>query len=105
MEDAHMKEQGLDHAIVALTEAASRQEEVAAVQLMLTCGRHMITQSLLLFQQLETDEALADEDKVGVQLRVLQEASESLWHLHKRLSHTSRCLKAHQRDLQRLKNV
>ena len=100
-----MKEQGLDHAIVALTEAASRQEEVAAVQLMRTCGRHMITQSLLLFQQLETDEALADEDKVGVQLRVLQEASESLWHLHKRLSHTSRCLKAHQRDLQRLKNV
>jgi hypothetical protein len=50
MEDAYMKEQGLEHAIVALTEAASRREEVAAVQLMLTCGRHMITQSLLLFQ-------------------------------------------------------
>ena len=80
-----MKEQDLEHAIMAFTEAASRQAEVSAVQLMLRCGRHIITQSLLLFQQLGADEALAYEDKVGAQLRVLQEASESLWHLHKTL--------------------
>jgi hypothetical protein len=104
MEEVHMKQQGLEHAIPVLTEAASRQEEVAALQLALAWGRHMITQLLLLLQQLETDEALAYEDKAAVQLRALQDAGESLWHLHKTLRITCRRLKAHQPDLRQLKD-
>ena len=97
-----MKEQGHEHAIPALMEAASRQEEVAALQLVLAWGRHVITQLLPLLRQLETDEALAYEDKVAVQLRALQEAEESFWHLHNTLRTTCRRLKTHQRDLRQL---
>jgi hypothetical protein len=104
MEEAYMKQQGLEQAIPALTEAASRQEEVAAIQLALAWGRHMTTQGLLLLQQLEMDEALAYEDKVAVQLAVLQEATESFWLLHKTLRATCRRLRAHQRDLRSLKD-
>jgi hypothetical protein len=102
MEETDMKQQGLEQAIPALTEAASRQEEVAAIQLALAWGRHMTTQLLLLLQQLERDEALAYEDKVAVQLPVLQETTESLWLLHKTLRATCRRLRGHQRDLQQL---
>ncbi len=103
MEEAHMKQQSLEYAIPALTEAASRQEEVAAIQLALVWEGRVITQSFLLFQQLEADEALAYVDKVAVQLHALQESRESLWCLHKTLRATCRRLKAHQRDLRQLK--
>jgi hypothetical protein len=102
MEETDMKQQGLEHAISALTEAASRQEEVATTQLALAWGRHMTNQLLLLLQQLEMDEALAYEDKVAVQLPAPQETTESLWLLHKTLRATCRRLREHQRDLQQL---
>jgi hypothetical protein len=102
MEETDMKQQGLEQAIPALTEAASRQEEVAATQLALAWGRHMTDQLFLLLQRLEMDEALAYEDKVAVQLPVLQETTESLWLLHKTLRATCRRLSEHQRDLQQL---
>jgi hypothetical protein len=102
MEETEMKQQGLEQAIPALTEAASRQEEVAATQLALAWGRHMTDQLFLLLQQLEMDESLAYEDKVAVQLPVLQETTESLWLLHKTLRATCRRLRQHQRALQQL---
>jgi hypothetical protein len=104
MEEAHVKQQGLEQAVPALTEAVSRQEEVAAIQLALAWGRHMTNQWLLLLQRLEMDEALAYEDKVAVQVPVLQEATESLRLLHKTLRATCRRLRAHQRDLRQLKD-
>jgi hypothetical protein len=53
---------------------------------------------------LDTYEALAYEDKVAVQIRVLDEATNSLWHLHKRLLQANRMLKSHRKQLGRLKN-
>jgi hypothetical protein len=41
---------------------------------------------------------------VAVQMRVLDEATTNLWHLHKRLVQASRMLKVHQKQLGRIKN-
>jgi hypothetical protein len=51
--------------------------------------------------QLEAFEAMAYEQKVAAQVRTLDEATGSLWHLHKALVATRRQLERHQRDLHR----
>jgi hypothetical protein len=46
---------------------------------------------------------MAYEDKVAAQVHVLEEATSSLWHLHKALVRTNRTLKAHQHELKQIK--
>jgi len=50
-------------------------------------------------EQIEILETLAYEDKVTAQVRTLEEATSSLWHLHHSLVATRRLLKRHQQSL------
>jgi hypothetical protein len=55
-----------------------------------------------MWKQLEAHDALAYEDKVAAQMLILDEATSSLWHLHKALVRTNRTLKAHQQQLKQI---
>jgi hypothetical protein len=67
--------------------------------LALEWGHIVVTRLLKVWKQLEAPDGLAYEDKVAAQLHVLEEATSSLWHLHKALVRTNRTLKAHQQQL------
>jgi hypothetical protein len=62
-----------------------------------------VSRLLKIWKQLEVHESLAYEDKIAAQVRIMEEATSSLWHLHKALVRTNRTLKAHQRQLKHLK--
>jgi hypothetical protein len=94
-----MEEQGYGRAVADLTEAAAIQAEVAHDRLALEWAHVVVARLLNLWRQLEIPEALAYEDKVTAQVRSLDEATSSLWHLHKALVRTNRRLKAHQQQL------
>src|SRR4030095_7586802 len=51
------------------------------------------------WEQIENLDTLAYEDKVTAQVRTLEEATSSLWHLHHSLVATRRLLDHHQRSL------
>jgi hypothetical protein len=82
-----------------LTQAVAVQAEVAHDRLALEWGHIVVTRLLKVWKQLEAQDALAYEDKVAAQVHVLEEATSSLWHLHKALVRTNRTLKAHQQQL------
>jgi hypothetical protein len=63
----------------------------------------VVTRLLKVWKQLEAHDAMAYEDKVAAQVHILDEATSSLWHLHKALVRTNRTLKAHQQQLKRIK--
>ena len=94
-----MEEQGYGRVVADLTEAAALQAEVAHDRLALEWAQIVVTRLLNIWKQLEGHETLAYEDKVTAQVRILDEATSSLWHLHKALVHTNRRLKAHQQQL------
>jgi creatinine amidohydrolase/Fe(II)-dependent formamide hydrolase-like protein len=99
-----MGEQGMEQLDVSqtvadLTEAVAIQAEVAHDRLALEWGHIVVTRLLKVWKQLEAQDALAYEDKVAAQVHVLDEATSSLWHLHKALVRTNRTLKAHQQQL------
>jgi hypothetical protein len=94
-----MEEHGYGRIVADLTEAAAIQAEVAHDRLALEWAQIVVTRLLHIWKQLEAHEALAYEDKVTAQVRILDEATSSLWHLHKALVHTNRRLKAHQQQL------
>jgi hypothetical protein len=52
-----------------------------------------------MWKRLESVDTVAYEDKVAAQVQVLDEATASLWHLHKFLVRTNRTLKAHHQQL------
>jgi hypothetical protein len=54
---------------------------------------------LKVWSRIEDHETLAYEDKVGVQVGLLQQASSDLWHFQRELARTCRLLKDHQRQL------
>ena len=83
-----------------LAEAAALQAEVAEHRLALEWGQALLRESVEVWKQIEAHEALAYEDKVTAQVRVLQEVSLRLWYLYKRLSCSHRRLKAHRGQLQ-----
>jgi hypothetical protein len=99
-----MEQQSVGQTIAELTEAVAIQAEVAHDRLALEWGHLVVTRLLNLWRQLEALDALAYEDKVAGQVRILDEATSSLWHLHKALVRTSRTLKAHQQQLKQLKS-
>jgi hypothetical protein len=98
-----MEPPGFSQFVADLTEAAAIQAGVAHDRLALEWGYIVLTRLLRVWKQLETHEALAYEDKVAAQVRILDEATSSLWHLHKALVRTSRTLKAHHQQLKNLK--
>jgi hypothetical protein len=98
-----MEQQNVDHVVADLTEAVAIQAEVAHDRLALEWGHIVVTRLLKVWKQLEAHDALAYEDKVVAQVHILDEATSSLWHLHKTLVRTSRTLKAHHQQLKHLK--
>jgi hypothetical protein len=98
-----MEQQGTDQAVADLTEAVAVQAEVAHDRLALEWGHMVVTRLLKVWKHLEAQDALAYEDKVAAQMRILDEATSSLWHLHRALVRTNRTLKAHQQQLKRSK--
>jgi hypothetical protein len=99
-----MKDLTAEQAIDELTEGEAIQAELVGQRMTLEWGQRLFTQLVNTWTVLDSYEALAYEDKVAVQMRVLDEATTSLWHLHKRLLQANRILKGHRKQLGRLKN-
>ena len=99
-----MREFTAEQAVDELAEGAAIQAELIGHRMTLEWGEKLFTQLVNTWMTLESSEALAYEDKVAVQMRVLDEATASLWHLHKRLLQANRMLKSHRKQLGRLKN-
>ena len=98
-----MEQESVDQAIADLTEAVAVQAEVAHDRLALEWGHIVVARLLKVWKQLEAPDGLAYEDKVAAQVRIIDESTSSLWHLHKALVRTSRTLKGHQQQLKQLK--
>jgi hypothetical protein len=99
-----MKELTAEQAIDELAEGVAIQAELVGHRMALEWGQKLFTQLVGTWVALEVYEGLAYEDKVAVQMRVIDEATTSLWHLHKRLVQANRMLKGHQKQLGRSKN-
>jgi hypothetical protein len=104
MEDTLVKDLTAEQAIDELIEGEAIQAELVGHRMTLEWGHKLFTQLVKTWTVLDTYETLAYEDKVAVQMRVLEEATSSLWHLHKRLVQANRMLKSHRKQLGRLKN-
>ena len=94
-----MKQHGFEHAIAELVEAATLQTEMTHHRLALEWGQMVFAHMVRLWNDTEAHEALAYEDKVVAQVNMLDEATGSLWHLHKMLADTRRVLQRHRRHL------
>jgi hypothetical protein len=94
-----MKPSGFEGAIAELVEAAGLQTEFASHRLALEWGQMVFTQAVQLWDAIETHEALAYEDKVGAQVRVLDDAQSSLSQLQKVMTRAGRILRRHRRQL------
>jgi creatinine amidohydrolase/Fe(II)-dependent formamide hydrolase-like protein len=103
MGEQNMEQQSVGQTVADLTEAVAIQAEIAHDRLALEWGHIVVTRLLKVWKQLETHDAMAYEDKVAAQAHILDEATSSLWHLHKALVRTNRTLKAHQQQLKRIK--
>jgi hypothetical protein len=99
-----MKDLTAGQAIDELAEGEAIQAELVGHRMTLEWGQKLFTQLVNTWTVLDTTETLAYEDKVAIQMRVLEEATASLWHLHKRLVQANRMLKSHRKHLGRLKN-
>ena len=97
-----MEQLSVGKTVADLTEAVAIQAEVAQDRLALEWGHIVVTRLLKVWKQLEAQDALAYEDKVAAQVHVLEEATSSLWHLHKALVRTNRMLKAHRQQLKQI---
>jgi hypothetical protein len=99
-----VKDLTAEQAIDELAEGEAIQAELVGHRMTLEWGQRLFSQLVNTWSVLDSYEALAYEDKVAVQMRVLDEATSSLWHLHKRLLQANRILKSHRKQLGRLKN-
>ena len=97
-----MEQSSVGQTVADLTEAVAIQAEVAHDRLALEWGHIVVTRLLRVWKQLEAPDALAYEDKVAAQVHILNEATSSLWHLHKTLVRANRALKAHQQQLKQI---
>ena len=94
-----MKQHGFELDIAELMEAAALQTELTHHRLALEWGQMVFTHAAQLWNDIEAHETLAYEDKVAAQVHMLDEATSSLWRLHKMLTHTRRVLQQHRRHL------
>ena len=97
-----MEEQDSGQAMAALAKATAIQTEVAHQRLALMWAQMLFDQLLRAWSRIEDHETLAYEDKVGVQVGLLQQASANLWHFQRELARTCRLLKHHQQQLKRV---
>jgi hypothetical protein len=77
------------------------QTEASGQHLLFERGQVVLRRLHSVWRQLEVHEAMAYWDNVAAQVRTLEEATRSLWSLHRVLVATRRQLQRHQRDLQR----
>jgi hypothetical protein len=96
-----MEEYGPGEAMASLAEATAIQTEVAHQRLALMWDQMVFDQLLEVWSHIEEHETLAYEDKVEVQVGVLQQASSNLWRVQRELARTCRLLRDHQRRLKR----
>jgi hypothetical protein len=86
----------------SLVQDTLMQSEVVWRGLAIEWGQMLFSRLLERWGRIEAHENIAYEDKLAAQVRTLEEARTSLWHLHKDLSRRCRKLKAHQKRLKRL---
>jgi hypothetical protein len=103
-EKIQMKELTTNETIDELAEGIAIQAELVGHRMTLEWGQKLFRQLVSTWTTLEQCEGLAYEDKVAVQMRVLDEATGSLWQLHKRLVQANRMLRGHRKQLGRIKN-
>jgi hypothetical protein len=96
-----MDEYSSGEAMAALTDATVIQTEVAHQRLAFMWAQMVFDQLLEVWSHIEDHETLAYEDKVGVQVGLLQQASTNLWRFQRELARTCRLLRDHQRQLKR----
>jgi hypothetical protein len=94
-----MRADHLQSVMVELTAAAQVQAEVSSQRLLFEWGQNMMERLRGVWEHIENLDTLAYEDKVTAQVRTLEEATSSLWHLHHSLVATRRLLKDHQQHL------
>jgi hypothetical protein len=98
-EEGRMEGQRSGDALTDLARAAVIQDELMQHRLALEWAKTLLERVLRNWMQLETHEGIAYEDKVSTQVNMVDEATETLWHLHKDLGRFSRLLKDHRQQL------
>ena len=94
-----MQPDPLQAVMVELRAAAAIQTEASAQHLLFEWGQTIMERLRGAWEQIETLDTLAYEDKVAAQVRTLKEATSSLWHLHHSMVATRRLLERHQQQL------
>ena len=94
-----MQAEPLQSIMAELRAAAAIQAEASGQHLLFDWGQIVMERLRGVWEQIEALDTLAYEDKVTVQVRTLEEATSSLWHLHHNLVATRRLLKRHQQQL------
>ena len=94
-----MQAEPLQAVMAELRAAAAIQAEASGQPLLFDWGKIVMERLREVWGQIETLDTLAYEDKVTAQVRTLEEATSSLWHLHQSLVATRRLLKRHQQQL------
>ena len=94
-----MEGQSAGETLVSLEATVTIQDELVYHRLALEWGKTLLDRLVQSWMRLEVHEGIAYEDKVGSQLNLLDEATASLFHLHKTLGRFSQQLRDHQRQL------
>lgn len=97
-----MQEQRAEESLPDLIDAVAIQEEFVQHRLAIEWTQTVIDRLLNQWMQLEAHEGIAYEDKLTVQVNMLDDATASLWHLHKTLGRFNRQLKDHRQHLRQL---
>jgi hypothetical protein len=97
--EEEMRQHSPAQTIAELTAAATMQTEISHQQVVFAWGQTIFTELRWIWARLESEEALAYEDKVAAQVHVLEEATASLRQLHDTLGGTCRRLKRHLKSL------
>jgi hypothetical protein len=101
-EEVHMKEYSPEHALARMTASVPTPAEGRRQRYAIEDGRTLFAWLQAVWRQIEAEEALAYEDKLTIQVRLLDEAIPDLAQLYNPLRHTRRQLKGHLRTLRRL---
>jgi hypothetical protein len=94
-----MRQYSPGQASTELTVPATIQAEASHQQVVFAWGQTIFTELRRVWALLESEEALAYEDKVAAQVHVLEEATASLRQLHATLGGTCHRLKRHLKSL------
>jgi hypothetical protein len=103
-EEGSMEGQSSGDALTHLADAVAIQDELAQHRLALEWAKTLLDRVLRNWMQLETLEGMAYEDKVSTQVNMVDEATDTLWHLHKDLGYFSRLLKNHRQQLSQMRD-